>query len=137
MLAFYLPTVPKKMTGLENIFCPTSTLEQKMTTTKESTRFIFEERDTLGNADRLITMLNVMEKSSKLIIVVSEHLNPCPLLNIFIGEALSLKRYSLSDVIIIGVGDIFSVHAEIPRPLQQFVKKGNYVEWKEGNIDKF
>ena len=97
-------------------------------------KIYFEERDTLGNADRLRTMMNVMEKSRKIIIVVSEHLNPCPLRDIFIGDALSLKRYSLSDVIIIGVGDIFSVHVEIPRPLQQFVKEGNYVEWQEENI---
>ena len=64
-------------------------------------------------------MMEVMEKSRKIIVVVSEHLN---LGDILIKETISSKGNSLSDVIIIVVGDIFL--AEIPRVLHSMFKFG-------------
>ncbi|XP_078337293.1 uncharacterized protein LOC111137043 [Crassostrea virginica] len=94
----------------------------------------FDERDTLGNTDRLQTMMEVMEKSRKIIIVVSKHLKAFKLSDILIKETISLKGKSLSDVIIIVVGDISL--AEIPRVLHSMFKFGEHVEWKDKDLYK-
>ena len=91
----------------------------------------FDERDILGNTDWLQTMMEVTEKSRKIIVVVSEHLN---LGDILIKETISSKGNSPSDVIIIDVGDIFL--AEIPRVLHSMFKFGWHVEWKNNDLYK-
>nr|XP_019924336.2 insulin-like growth factor-binding protein complex acid labile subunit [Crassostrea gigas] len=95
-------------------------------------KIYFGDRDTPGSADMMKAMVDVMETSRKIIFVVSKHLKTYPLINLFIGEAIHLKGKSLSDIIIITVGNVS--FAEIPRLLHSKVRIGDHVEWRDDDI---
>ncbi|XP_062603889.1 slit homolog 1 protein-like isoform X2 [Saccostrea cucullata] len=95
-------------------------------------KIYYQERDTLGNASTLETLMDVMEKSRKIILVVTKNFRLYPLAHILITVALWLQGDSIDDIIIVTVGEIS--FADVPR-LLHFKCVGDQVEWKHNNIN--
>jgi hypothetical protein len=95
-------------------------------------KIYFDGRDTLAGVYILEKMMDVMEKSRKIIIVITEEITAYHLANILIIETLILKRNSLDDIIIVTVGRISL--ANIPRPLHSIFIIGDSVEWRDEAI---
>lgn len=97
-------------------------------------KIYFDDRDTLGSALKLDTMMNVMEKSRKIIIVITKNTTSDHLMNILIFETLILKRDSLHDIIVV-TKDKLSI-SDIPRLLHSTFIIGDNVEWRDKAIYK-
>ncbi|XP_062618382.1 slit homolog 1 protein-like [Saccostrea cucullata] len=96
-------------------------------------RIYYDERDTLGNDFKLKIFMDIMEKSRKIIIVITKN-KTSQLDDILIMETLILKRNSVKDIIIITVNEISL--ADVPRLLHSKFIIGDHVEWRDNQIAK-
>ncbi|XP_062603890.1 uncharacterized protein LOC134265687 [Saccostrea cucullata] len=96
-------------------------------------KIYYHERDTMANFRTLETMMDIMEKSRKIILVVTKHLKSYPPGQFLISEALTLRADTLSDIIIVTVGEIS--FADVPRLLHTKFKIGDHIEWKENDTN--
>ncbi|XP_061196772.1 toll-like receptor 3 [Saccostrea echinata] len=97
-------------------------------------KIYYDERDTLGNDFKLKRFMDIMEKSRKIIIVITKKKKTSQLDDILILETLTLKRNSVKDIIIITVNEISL--ADVPRLLHSKFIIGDHVEWRGDEIYK-